>query len=204
MVKQWLTVDTCSCACYKAYRCPSECSPNRFWGNNGLPSGVPISNFEALCRKQIKRLIHWITCRPFDSTPRNPWTFHTGICLRALRSRWVQFIFKFILKSNRSLLTGFPPTSRLFFFSLVRWWNRDLKIYAACTNFYWTTWLYIGQHIFDIFTGSEFNINPGKDILPTSNAKKVQIRDSSSKAIHLIPASSDQVNIAVLVDWKKR
>lgn len=59
---------------------------------------------------------------------------------------------------------------------------------------------YIGKRIFDVMTGSDFNMNLEK--VPSANANSIRVRTSDFKSIYTIPIATQTINIAVLVDWK--
>ncbi|KNZ62361.1 uncharacterized protein VP01_1280g4 [Puccinia sorghi] len=60
-----------------------------------------------------------------------------------------------------------------------------------------------GDHIFDIFTGSDFK---AEDLshMPTANSETIRVRDLSTKTLLTLPLKYDQnYNFAVTIDWDK-
>ncbi|EGG10043.1 uncharacterized protein MELLADRAFT_94371 [Melampsora larici-populina 98AG31] len=59
-----------------------------------------------------------------------------------------------------------------------------------------------GDHVFDIFTGSDFN-SDDKAPLPTNNSATIRVRDLTTKTLYSAPLKNGTLyNFAVAVDWK--
>lgn len=69
-------------------------------------------------------------------------------------------------------------------------------------NDHWRS-AYPGDHVFDIYTGSDFNSDLAA--APTSNSRTIRVRDLKTNVLYSIPLIDDSYyNFAVAVDWDEK